>query len=66
MKSVPALFPRTVKAALLLACKVDIGTIESDMKGSAKASSGHKVVRSSRGVVELDSNKYPFCYPVFA
>ena len=45
-----------------LACTGDIGTIEVDMKGNAKASSGHRVVRSSGGVVVLDSEKYPFCY----
>lgn len=45
-----------------LACDGNIGTIDVDMKGAAKASNGHKVVSFSNGAVVLDSSKYPFCY----
>jgi hypothetical protein len=45
-----------------LTCNGDIGTIEVDMKGEARASAGHSVVSFSNGAVVLDSSRYPFCY----
>jgi lysophospholipase L1-like esterase len=45
-----------------LGCDGEIGTIDVDMKGEARASAGHSVVRFSGGAVVLDSSKYPFCY----
>ena len=45
-----------------LACKGQIGAIDVDMKGRARASAGHAVVRFSGGAVVLDSSRYPFCY----
>jgi lysophospholipase L1-like esterase len=40
----------------------DIGTITVDMAGDAKATDGHKVLRTQSGTVELESTKYPFCF----
>jgi GDSL-like Lipase/Acylhydrolase family/Putative Ig domain len=45
-----------------LACDGDVGAIDIDMKGEARASAGHSVVSFSGGAVVLDSSKYPFCY----
>jgi lysophospholipase L1-like esterase len=45
-----------------LGCDGAIATISMDMAGGAPtASSGHVVVSSSPGRVELDSARYPFC-----
>ncbi len=43
-----------------LGCKGDIANITVDMKGSATASDGHKVLSSAPGKVELESTRYPF------
>lgn len=43
-----------------LGCKGDIAEINVDMKGSATASEGHKVLSASPGKVELESSRYPF------
>ncbi len=40
----------------------NIGTITIDMKGSATATEGHKVLTSSAGSVELESSRWPFCF----
>ncbi len=45
-----------------LGCDGDIGTIEVDMKGEARATAGHTVVGSSSGAEVLESSRYPFCY----
>ncbi len=45
-----------------LGCDGNIAEITVDMKGSATAGEGHKVLSSSNGKVELESVKYPFCF----
>ena len=45
-----------------LACDGEIGAIDIDMKGEARASAGHTVHSFSGGAVVLDSSRYPFCY----
>jgi lysophospholipase L1-like esterase len=45
-----------------LGCKGDIAEIVLDMKGEATASEGHKVLASSAGKAELESERYPFCF----
>lgn len=40
----------------------DIGTITVDMRGSASATPGHRVISADRGRVELESTRYPFCF----
>jgi len=46
-----------------LGCDGDVGTITMDMSaGKAEASSGHKVIESSSGTVEIVSERYPFCF----
>jgi len=45
-----------------LGCKGDIADITVDMKGSATASDGHKVLSSGPGKVELESTRYPFLF----
>lgn len=51
-------------SAFLKSLGVDgnIGTITIDMKGSATASEGHKIVQSSAGTAELESTRWPFCF----
>ncbi len=39
-----------------------IGEIVIDIKGSASASQGHKVLSGSAGKVELESTRWPFCF----
>lgn len=39
-----------------------IAEIQFDMKGTASASDGHKVLSSGSGRVELESVRYPFCF----
>lgn len=40
-----------------------IGTITIDLKsGKASATTGHAVLSSNAGTVELESNRYPFCF----
>lgn len=43
-----------------LGCDGKIAEITVDMKGSATASEGHKVVTTAPGKVELESSRYPF------
>ncbi len=45
-----------------LGCDGNIGEIAIDMNGSATASEGHKVLSATAGKVELESEKYPFCF----
>lgn len=40
----------------------NIGEITVDLKGTATASNGHKVLSSASGKVELESTRWPFCY----
>ncbi|HSI86503.1 MAG: SGNH/GDSL hydrolase family protein [Candidatus Methylacidiphilales bacterium] len=47
-----------------LGCDGNIGTITIDMKaGSAEATSGHKVLNSNDKKTEIQSTRYPFCFP---
>jgi hypothetical protein len=39
-----------------------IGTLQVDWKGKAPATEGHKVLSASKGVIELESTRYPFCF----
>lgn len=41
----------------------NIGTITVDMTGNATASDGHRVLAAANGQVELESSRYPFCFP---
>jgi lysophospholipase L1-like esterase len=41
----------------------EIGTIVVDLEGGATASAGHEVLSSSGGKVEIESRRYPFCFP---
>lgn len=46
-----------------LGCRGEIGTITIDGKaGTAEGSPGHKVLSSSAGKVEVESEKYPYCF----
>lgn len=46
-----------------LGCDGDIGTISVDLQSSkAEASEGHKILAFDHGQVEIESNKYPFCF----
>ena len=46
-----------------LGCDGDIGTITVDMaSGNARATDGHKILSAARGVVEVESSRYPFCF----
>jgi lysophospholipase L1-like esterase len=40
----------------------NIGEIVVDMKGDATATEGHKVLSAKGGKVELESERYPFCF----
>jgi lysophospholipase L1-like esterase len=46
----------------VLGCKGDIAQITVDMNGPATASAGHKVLSSEAGKVEIESERYPFCF----
>lgn len=47
-----------------LGCEGNIGTITLDQKaGTAGATDGHKVLSSEAGRIELESTRYPFCFP---
>ena len=50
--------------AFLKAMGVDgnIGTIAVDLNGAAEATEGHTVISSDKGVVQLESTRYPFCF----
>jgi len=39
-----------------------IGTFTVDMNGSAKATDGHKVLSAADGKIEIESQRYPFCF----
>jgi hypothetical protein len=41
----------------------NLGTITVDMTGQAEATDGHKVLSAKDGTVELESTRYPFCFP---
>ena len=41
----------------------DVGTITLKWNGSATATIGHEILSVSNGVVELESSRYPFCFP---
>jgi len=46
-----------------LGCTGDIGTIQVDMKtGKATATPGHRVLKSAKGLVQIESKRYPFCF----
>jgi lysophospholipase L1-like esterase len=45
-----------------LGCEGNIGEVTIDMKGKASASDGHKVLSGKDGKVEIESEKYPFCF----
>jgi lysophospholipase L1-like esterase len=46
-----------------LGCDGDIGTITIDMStGKSEATPGHQVIESSAGIVEVASQRYPFCF----
>lgn len=40
----------------------DIGTFTVDLKGTATATDGHKVLSSAAGKVELESTRWPYCF----
>ncbi|HEY3376633.1 MAG TPA: SGNH/GDSL hydrolase family protein [Armatimonadota bacterium] len=40
----------------------NLGAITIDMKGTATADGGHKVLSANGGVVEIESSRYPFCF----
>ena len=41
----------------------NIGAITLHMDGKAEATGGHKVIASEAGAVEVESSRYPFCFP---
>ena len=46
-----------------LGCDGDVGTITVDLSsGKSEATTGHKVLESSKGLVEVQSERYPFCF----
>lgn len=46
-----------------LGCDGQIGTIKVDVaKNKAEGSEGHKVLSVDKGVVELESTRYPYCF----
>lgn len=48
-----------------LGCDGNIGTITVDLaRNKADATAGHKVLSAKDGVVEIESTRYPFCFPV--
>lgn len=47
-----------------LGCKGDIGTITYDMKSKeATGSAGHKILSLADQTIEIESSRYPFCFP---
>jgi lysophospholipase L1-like esterase len=47
-----------------LGCDGNIGTISVDLAANkAEGTDGHKVLSVSDGVVEIQSTRYPFCFP---
>jgi hypothetical protein len=45
-----------------LGCDGNIGQITVDMAGKATATAGHRVTGGEKGVAELESTRYPFCF----
>jgi lysophospholipase L1-like esterase len=45
-----------------LGCTGDIGTFAVDLKGTATATDGHKILSAANGKVEIESTRYPFCF----
>lgn len=46
-----------------LGCDGNIGTITFDLAaGKATATDGHKVLSDANGVIEIESDRYPFCF----
>src|SRR5439155_3976614 len=46
-----------------MGCDGEIGTITADVGGAkAEASEGHKSVSCEKGVIEVESTRYPFCF----
>lgn len=46
-----------------LGCQGEIGTITVDGKaGTAEGSDGHKILSAAAGKVEVESEKYPYCF----
>lgn len=46
-----------------LGCSGDIGTFTWDARsGTATATEGHKITPSAKGVIEIESTRYPFCF----
>ena len=41
----------------------NLGTITVDLAGQTEATDGHKVLSAKDGTVELESTRYPFCFP---
>jgi len=41
----------------------NIGTITVDMAGCTAATEGHRILSSTKGTVEIESTRYPFCFP---
>ncbi|MEZ0296929.1 MAG: SGNH/GDSL hydrolase family protein [Candidatus Methylacidiphilales bacterium] len=47
-----------------LGCDGNVGTITVDLKsGTAKGSDGQKILSSTGAKTELESSRYPFCFP---
>jgi len=47
-----------------LGCTGDIGTITVDGRtGVATATEGHRILSATAGTVEIESSRYPFCFP---
>ncbi|MGC3958508.1 MAG: SGNH/GDSL hydrolase family protein [Verrucomicrobiota bacterium] len=45
-----------------LGCSGDIGTFTWDARsGTATATEGHKITSYSKGIIEIESTRYPFC-----
>ncbi|MDH7599608.1 MAG: SGNH/GDSL hydrolase family protein [Sedimentisphaerales bacterium] len=46
-----------------LGCDGHIGTITLDMRtGKAKATSGHRIIKSDKRAITVESRRYPFCF----
>jgi len=46
-----------------LGCDGDIGTITVDMaSGHARATAGHRILSAAKGVIKVESSRYPFCF----
>ncbi len=47
-----------------LGCDGNVGTITFDLAGDkASATDGHKVLSATNGTIEIESTRYPFCFP---